>query len=472
MQITIRPTVKQDKAYEALWNPTIDTVFLGGGAGGGKSWFICESRLIHAYRYPGYKSYIGREELKRLMTSTYITWCKVCKYHHIPEEDWKLNGQYNYIEFRNGSRIDLLDLKYLPSDPLYERFGSLEYSDGAFEEAGEVHFLAYDVLKGRKNRHMNKELGIPAKDVITGNPKKNWMYQEFYKPWKEGTLSKSVAFIQSLYNDNPYTAEDYGKTLAQMKDKQNIERLMKGNWEYEDDPDTMMTYDTITDLFTNTIEDSEEKYLSVDAARFGGDKIVYTYWKGLMAYKIVWKEKQSTDTTEEHIKIAARDEQIPFSHIIVDEDGVGGGIVDHLKGIKGFVANSTPIEVKEEQLPTLDPTKVQPLRKAYENLKTQCAYLLADKVNDHQVAVRTEDLKIRGWLTEELEQLKRRDIDDEKKYRMVQKEDMKENLQGRSPDFADTFIMRMYFELVKQKNAPKRPFQRKQWQVYNERIGI
>ena len=33
---------------------------------------------------------------------------KVCSYHKIPEGDWKLNGQYNYIEFFNGSKIDLL----------------------------------------------------------------------------------------------------------------------------------------------------------------------------------------------------------------------------------------------------------------------------------------------------------------------------------------------------------------------------
>lgn len=119
MEITLRPTYKQHLAYQALEDPNIDTVFLGGGAGGGKSWTICESRLIKCYRYPGYKSYIGREELKRLMQSTYLTWVKVCAFHNIPRDDWKLNGQYNYIEFKNGSRIDLLDLKFLPTDPLY-----------------------------------------------------------------------------------------------------------------------------------------------------------------------------------------------------------------------------------------------------------------------------------------------------------------------------------------------------------------
>ena len=138
-----QPTYKQHLCYEALKNPNVEEVFFGGGAGGGKSWAICESRLVRCYLYPGYRSFIGRNELKRLMQSTYVTWLKVCRFHNIPKDDWHLNGQYNYIEFiagaAKGSRIDLLDLKYLPTeDPLYERFGSVECSDGAIEEAGEI----------------------------------------------------------------------------------------------------------------------------------------------------------------------------------------------------------------------------------------------------------------------------------------------------------------------------------------------
>lgn len=421
----IKPTKKQHQAWEALKNKR--EVFFGGAAGGGKSWWLCETRLVNCYLHPGYKSFIGREELKRLMQSTYITWTKVCKYHKIPKTDWQLNGQYNYIEFKNGSRIDLLDLKYLPSDPFYERLGSLEYTDGAVEEAGEVDFLAYDVLKSRIGRHLN-ERGIKPTLAITGNPKKNWTYKEFYLPYRNKTLEEGKAFIQALYKDNPYTAEEYGKQLATIKDKPTKQRLMFGNWEYDDDPATLIEYDAILDLFTNSVPESEEKYLVADIARYGRDKTVISLWKGLECYKILTYRKRGIDQTSETIKNLLAKENIPYSHAVVDDDGVGGGVVDNLRGIKGFVNNSTPIESEKKE--------------NYQNLKAQCYYKLADYINEHRMAVRHN----REEIIEELEQVKSKDADKDGKLKIIGKDEVIELL-GRSPDYSDNLMMRMYFEL-------------------------
>ena len=132
---TIKPTKKQHIAYQYLKDNNTKYLLFGGGAGGGKSWLGCEWLITNCYFYEGSKWFIGRNELSRLMKSSFETFKKVCKYHGIPESDWKLNGQYNFIEFKNGSRIDLLDLAYKPSDSEYERFGSLEYTGGWIEEA-------------------------------------------------------------------------------------------------------------------------------------------------------------------------------------------------------------------------------------------------------------------------------------------------------------------------------------------------
>lgn len=438
MFITIKPTIKQDIAYEYLKDDTTKFVVFGGGAGGGKSWQICEWLLQMCLVYPGSKWFIGREELKRLMGSTYVTWLKVCSHHNIPREMWKLNGQYNFIELTNGSRIDLLDLKFLPTDPLYERLGSLEYTGGAIEEAGEVHFLAFDVLKSRVGRHMNKEFNIKPKVFITCNPKKNWLYKIVYKPSKNNTLPSDYAFVQSLFQDNPYTADSYEEQLKLITDKATKQRLMFGNWEYDDDPNALIDFDAITDLFTNTVELSDERYMTVDVARYGQDKTIFKIWKGLSSFKTIKKTKQGIDTTSQQVRDFARDYQIPYSHIIVDEDGVGGGVVDNVQGIKGFTANSTPIETPEMEYDQRKPN--------YQNLKTQCYYLLAEYINKRKISDYLEDATMEAETVEELEQVKSKDMDKDGKLKLMGKDEVKE-LIGRSPDYSDALMMRMYFEL-------------------------
>lgn len=435
--ITLKPTLKQHKAWEYLNDLITKYLLFGGGAGGGKSWLGCEWLITMCYRYPGTKWFIGREELKRLMASTYVTFRKVCKHHEIPDSDWKLNGQYNYIEFKNGSRIDLLDLKELPGDPDYERFGSLEYTGGWIEEASEIAFKAFDVLKTRVGRHMNKEFGIKSKILLTCNPKQNWLYRLFYKPWKRKELPEKLAFVQSLYGDNAHTADEYEENLSEITDIATKQRLKYGNWEYDSDPTTMIDFDSISDLFTNTVEESNEKFMVVDVARYGHDKTVISYWKGLEAYK--WEEytKQGIDQTEQKIRDGANEEKIPFSHIIVDEDGIGGGVVDHLPGVKGFTNNGTPLNNPKTQKPD-----------NFQNLKTQCYYKLAEIAVRHEMAIKGASPQQQEWIAEELAQVKTKDADKDGKRRIVPKEEVKDLL-GRSPDYSDNLMMRMYFELKK-----------------------
>ena len=430
--ITLNQTRKQEAAWDKLIDYKTRFIVFGGGAGGGKSWLGCEWLLANCYLYAGSKWFLGREELKRLMSSSFLTWSKVCQFHKIPKDDWDLNGQYNYIQFKNGSRIDLLDLKYLPSDPLYERFGSLEYTGGWVEEAGEVDFLAVDVLKSRVGRHMNVELGLLPKTLYTCNPSKNWIYQYIYRPWKNNELPEGYAFIQALYGDNPHTAEAYGKTLGQIHDTVMKERLMFGNWEYDDDPTALITYDAIIDLFSNVV-DKGNSYLVADIARYGSDKTTVSIWNGLRCTTIKTFHKKGIDEVIAIINEELKANNIPRSRCLVDEDGVGGGVVDGLRGIKGFVANRKPISGN------------------YINMKAQCAYLLADKVNEHKIGVDMDDEFVRQQIIQELEQIKSRDADKDSPRKILEKDKVKEMI-GRSPDYGDLFIMRMYFELSPQKN--------------------
>jgi len=442
-QIKIRlvPTLKQDKAWTLLNDSVTSFLLFGGGAGGGKSWLGCEWLLVNCYRYPSSKWFIGREELTRLKSTTLLTWYKVCAYHKIPRDDWKYNGQDHYIEFKNGSRVDLLDLKYLPTDPLYERYGSSEYTGGWIEEAGEVNFGAFDVLKSRIGRHLNDKYGLnPAKLLITSNPKKNWVYEHFYKPWiQQGKpevwqdkLGNGYAFVQALVGDNTYQESGYQRNLMSLTDIVQKQRLLFGNWEYDDDPSAIMNYAAISDLFTNSLPSQQGNFLSVDVARFGEDKTVFTLWKGMRAISIKPFSRQATDVTSELIRQYAKDYQIPYSQIVVDEDGIGGGVVDVLPGIVGFVGNHSPMDVWEQ-------------RPNYRNLRSQCYFLLAERVNNHKMAIEIQDEEIKADLIQELEQIKIANADKDAPKQIIPKDEIRQVI-GRSPDYADTLMMRMVLE--------------------------
>jgi hypothetical protein len=461
---TIRPTVKQ----EAAWNKLLDTVtrflLFGGGAGGGKTWLYCEWLLTQCYLFPGSRWFIGRNELKRLMNSTFITWGKVCAHHGIPKSHWSLDGKYNVIRFKNGSTIDLLDVAYKPTDPDYERFGSLEYNGGFGEEVNEWHFKAFDVLKSRIGRHKLVRDGADItpfpKFGLSANPSKGWVYRVFYKPWKEGVLPEAYAFIQALFSDNPYTAEEYGKQLDEIENTALKQRLKDGNWDYSDDAGALMRFDNIRDVFTNTITKDGQKYLTVDVARYGRDKTVLNFWDGLESYRREQYSEQGTDKTIQLIRDFAATERIPYSHIIVDEDGVGGGVVDQMPGVKGFVAASSPIPtrtmLRRQMLPSANLTvEGKQQIAAFQHLKAQCAFKLAELVETHRIAAKPAGDQ--DEIAEDLAQIRQKDFDKDGKLKVVPKEEVREAL-GRSPDIGDTFLMRMYFELLKdaggQQNAP------------------
>ncbi|MFL5786658.1 MAG: phage terminase large subunit [Flavisolibacter sp.] len=434
--ITIDNGKKHEKQEEALNTLTDDCTKefgFGGGAGGAKSWTGCVWLVFMSLLYPDTRWFIGREELKRLRESTFQTFLKVCKKYKI--ESWKYNGMDHYIQFENGSRIDLLDLKLLPSDPFYERYGSIEYTGGWIEEAGEVNFGAYDTLKSRIGRQNNDKYKILGKLFVTLNPKKNWCHQVFWKPFKSGTLPEGVKFLQALVTDNPHIDTNYIENLKGIKDKVRKQRLLYGNFDYDDDDNALMDYDSIVDLFTNSFVPKGVKYITADVARFGKDNTVIMVWEGWRVEEIHTLKHKKTTEVADYIRSLQQKHGIANSNTVADSDGVGGGVVDELR-CKSFVNNSSPL---------INP-KMQ-TKENYRNLKSQCYYMLAEKVTEKQIYINCTDLDIMEMIISELEQVKKKNADKDSKLEVVGKDEVKE-LIGRSPDYSDTLMMRNFFELT------------------------
>ena len=90
--------------------------------------------------------------------------------------------------------------------------------------------------------------------------------------------------------------------------------------------------------------------------------------------------------------------------------------------------------------------KVEGEKENFSNLKSQCYFKLADKVRDNKVYIK--DSSIMEIMIQELEQIKQKDMDKDGKKAVIPKDQIKD-LIGRSPDYADMLMMRVYFEMYK-----------------------
>lgn len=435
----------QKECCRAWIDPNVTDIYYGGAKGGAKSFTGVNLIFSDALTYPDTRYFISRKKLNDLRKFTVPTISKVFQSWGIKADQYvKFNGQDNYYECYNGSRILLLEAAYMPSDPLYERFGSMEFTRGWIEEAGEFDIAAKNNLAASIGRWKNSQHGLVRKLLQTGNPSKNYTYRDYYIPFKNGTLKPHQRFIQAFIQDNKMIDAGYIEQLEQSLSKHEKERLLHGNWEYDDDPASLIPYDKILDVFTNTHVPSGTKRITADIARLGGDKIVVIEWDGFRG-KVKHYQKQTLDVTGKLIEAAKNRLGIGNSDVLVDEDGVGGGVVDFHK-FKGFVNNSSALPSPSGPVDA----NGNPIKENFDNLKSQCYFRLADRINKNNLYLECETEEVKQWIIEELEQVKQKSLDSDMKKGVVPKDKIKELL-GRSPDFADTIMMREYFELKQKK---------------------
>jgi len=440
LEFDTRGNEKQKECCRAWVDPLIFDITYGGSKGSAKSFTGCSLIFGDGFTYPETHYFIARKKLNDLVKFTIPSIHEVFQHWKLNDSYYRFNGQYNYFELYNGSRVYLLEAKYLPSDKLYARFGSMQMTRGWIEEAGEFEEAAKNNLAASIGRWKNDVYNLPGKLLQTCNPSKNYLYREYYKKYKEGNLESWKRFIQALPEDNKCLPPGYLVNLDRTLNKNEKQRLLMGNWEYDDDPATLCEYDKICDLFTNDFKELHgDKYLTCDVARLGSDQFVVGKWDGWRVRISKWDKKKITESYD-YVKTIKQNERVGTSNIIADEDGVGGGLVDMI-GCKGFVNNSRPLPNPNEK----DPKKRnQP--ENYENLQAQCAYKLADRINNNGLFIDCDDPEIKEMIIEELEHLKQKNVDTDGKRGIVDKETVKKII-GRSPDFRDMLLMREWFEL-------------------------
>jgi hypothetical protein len=384
--------------------------------------------------YPGTRYFIARNELMEIKKSTLLSFYDVAKTYGLKKNaDYWFNASSNIIYFKNGSEIHLIAVAYQQSDPQFQFLGSTEYTAGFIEEAATVHPTAHTILYTRI-RYRLEEFGMMPKMLITANPNKGYTYTMFYKPHTEGVLSKTKMYIPSTVFDNPFLSQHYIDSFDELPPHEK-ERLKNGSWETEQSDDAIIQdYDKILDMFTNELEEDHDNryYIICDVAHTGKDKTVVTVWKGMTC--VEYKSFAKTKTTEVAVLLQTRMRKysVPASRVWVDATGIGQAIPDLVPGIKKFFTNSAP---KKDRESLLDP-------KRFDNIKTQCAYKLADYIDQRKICIANISDAEKKDLIEDLEQIRKKDAESEGKLGLKPKKEIKKYL-GRSPDGGDVLIIRM-----------------------------
>jgi phage terminase large subunit len=432
---TIKLTKRQTVAFEYLMDNVTTELCFGGSAGGGKSMLASLWLVAVCIKYPGVRCLLGRTTLSSLKQTSLNTLFEVMKMSGMEAEiHYNYNGQSNTITFNNKSEIILKDLEYKPSDPNFDSLAGLEISCAVIEEASQVTRTAYNIVKSRIRFKLN-EYGLVPKILMTTNPSQGFIKKEFYIPYTEGTLPNNIKFIPSLPLDNPHLPQSYIDMLNTLPSEQR-KRLLLGDWNYNEELDSLFTFDEISNACYRTAPNpNDKKYICIDVARFGSDSTVISIWAGLTIVEIIKYNKIDTLTLSQHIKELISKHGIHPQQVIADSDGVGGPLVDMIK-CTPFVNNARPLHDQN-----------------FTNLKSQAYVKLSDLIKQGKISINIMDPVMVDDLTNQLLAVKLKDVEKDGKVGVIGKDQMKRMLGDRSPDLADSIMLRMYYEIKNLKST-------------------
>jgi hypothetical protein len=433
IEFNTRGNAKQLEVAKYWLDSEVSDIAYGGSKGSGKSYLGASLILGDALIYAGTHYFIARKKLNDLRKYTQPTIVEVFTDWGLDDRYYSFNGQDNFYTLYNGSKIFLLEAAYLPNDPDFERFGSIQMTRGWIEEAGELHPKAKAMLQGTIGRWKNDLYNLPGKLLVTLNPSKNFVYEDYYLANKEGRLPSYRKFVQALPTDNKMLPKNYIRDLmrALKGDEKSIKRLVYGDWEYDDNPYSLYDYDNICNLFTNSfVKALGAKYMTADIAYMGADIFTVFIWHGFRVIKTYGIDKIDETAIGTKIKELAEEHKIPYSNITYDADGLRkftANSLTKLTAAKPFINNAAPLKDKQ-----------------YKNLKTECAFMLKDHLQKGLIFI--EDLTFKRQIMADLEQICREPTDDEGKIKLESKKELKKRT-GRSPDWFDALLMRFIFEL-------------------------
>lgn len=423
---------KQMQAHRLMSDNVTKYIFYGGAVGGGKSFFLDFDAVNVCMGYPGARCLVSREQYCDFKITTYNTLLEVLSILKLKNGiDYTINMTNKVIQFNNGSQIVFPPLGYVPKDPEYTKIGGLELTRAYVDEAVQITKKLFEVLKSRVGRCKATNGIVSPKIFLASNPFKCWINDVFVRRHKEGTLPYDFAYIFANYKDNASNLpQTYIDSILGIEDEITRSRLVDGNWDYDDSQNKIFDYQSLMSIFDDVNVDIVKqgvKYMTIDVARFGKDLSVIGIWQGNYLYHIESIKYNSIVDLYNIVVELQKEHSIETSHIVADQDGVGGGLVDFLNCF-GFVNNS--------------------VAENYQNLKTKCIFDTAGLINSGSLFIK--DCIYKEQIISEFDKYRKIETNDGK-LKCTDKKTLKVLL-GSSPDYSDMIIMRRFFDELEHKS--------------------
>ena len=256
---------------------------------------------------------------------------------------------------------------------------------------------------------------------------------------------KSVVFVRAELDDNRAlldSSPEYKANLAQQSDEQR-ERDFKGNWNYMAAGDDLIKMFHLQNCFENpAMLGDRVRRVSCDVALTGGDACVLWLWIGWHVQD-VFVCRLDSETTVRAIRTKLEEWKVLEENMVYDLQGIG-------QFIKGFFKKAKPFNNQE----AVD----EKYKGLYDTKKSQCMRLFADKIIRGEISFEPSILErhfsgknfknkeLREILMEERKVFRQDKKKEDRGWCNVSKDIMK-TIIGRSPDFAESLMMRMIFEL-------------------------
>ena len=403
---------------------------LVAGVGTGKTMMLLMKIWNFCEKYPDSLALIVRKEYTDLRDSTIKDFQT---YFGVTVDS---NKEYRYpngsvIMFRHGAELNVLK--------------NINLSIAGIEQAEE--FETDETFTFLRDRLRRQNAPYRQLCLIANANGHNWIW----KLWKNNPKSEEYHLEEATTFDNEDNLPaDFIADLRQMEldAPSHYKRYVLNDWEEVGQDDYVLTWAEIKkaiDIDFKPYTNASTRIMGVDIARFGNDETVFTILESRENFQ--WAQTYIETHREKDLmwtvgRIIDMRREYKVDTIVVDDDGLGGGVTDRLRelgvGLRAFRGGEA---AKKDDL--------------YANMRTEGFFTLKEYLNNGYLKLLDNHSQTDQLLTV------RYKYTSKGQKRLVSKDDMrKEGI--KSPDIADALMMAASYT--------KKTTQRKQFTPQRQKV--